>query len=354
MSDLDLINSSMGRSQDPNQDLYSAAMGGWQDRGSSPTPAPTPAPTPTPTPTTATLAAPTIAREGSPGTAPFSWTIANDSFYHEGFYWQVQRATSAANLTAGTLNGSAIQQVTASDLYGDPLVFAQLGSTPVGPLALRMRIGSDDGDASFTWSGWSNVLTDTIAASYAAVFDAAKLSIDATLSADKRTMTSKNVGYNSGQRAVGDTALSAAIGYVEFTLVASFVTPDRGDPAIGLVPTTYNKNTDQLAVLLQKSGYLFINGGYVGQLSAVPNGGTAAFALHKATGKLWVRMPDRWYPDTPAFNADGSIASGTGYATGLTSFLFGVQADGGDSLRVNAGQDAFIYSLLANVPGGWA
>lgn len=90
MSNRDLINSAMGSSQDPNQDLYQTVMGGGNYDGSTPTP--------TPTPTPATLNYPRIAvigpsidahnmygtnsssptRNGPAASGPLTWALALD------------------------------------------------------------------------------------------------------------------------------------------------------------------------------------------------------------------------------------------------------------------------------------
>lgn len=298
---------------------------------------------------------PVITRDGTPGTSPFSWTIANDDSYHEGYYWNVQRATSTANLLAGTFNANIIQQVKASDLYGDPIVFDELGSTPIGDLALRVRIGHDDGVGGYIWSNWSNILTDTIAASYTATFDDTKVTNDATLSADKRTLTSKNLGYQSAAKAAGTSALSAPIGYFEVTFVQSFVTPDRAYPYGGLVPVNWNKNTDGPAVSYYQSGALFVGGGFVGQYSGVAaNGGTLGFIVHKNSGKFWVRTETKWEPGVPSFDVNGNITGDPGFSSGITSFLGLASCDGGDQIRIGFGQESPKYSLPANVPPGFA
>lgn len=301
------------------------------------------------------LVAPVITRDGTPGTSPFSWVIQNDDSFHEGYYWNVQRATSVANLTAGTLNANVIQQVKSSDLYGDPVVFDELGSTPIGDLALRMRIGYDNGAGGYVWGPWSNILTDTIAASFVSTFDTTRTRNAPTFSADNRTMISRNVGYQSHVVAVNTVELSAPIGYAEMTFVQSYVTPDRAPPVIGLAPSTWNKNTDSYKYGYLPDGATFKNGGYVGPISTTSaQGGVVGVLVHKATGKFWLRTSSKWEPGVPSFDSNGNITGDAGLSSDLSSFLLYAGADGGDSIRINCGQDAFNYALPANVPKGWA
>lgn len=104
----------------------------------------------------------TIARSSTAGAKPFTWRLVDSSLLSAGDFWNVQRATSTANLTAGVLNGQATQQITQSDLVGGDVVFPDLTATPSGPLALRVRVGREDGQGGYVWSDWSNILTDTI------------------------------------------------------------------------------------------------------------------------------------------------------------------------------------------------
>lgn len=96
------------------------------------------------------------------GSKPFTWRVRDNVQIVAGDFWNVQRATSIANLNAGTLNGDAIQQITPQDLAGGDVTITGLSATPSGPLALRVRTGREDGQGGYVWNEWSNILTDTI------------------------------------------------------------------------------------------------------------------------------------------------------------------------------------------------
>jgi hypothetical protein len=255
------------------------------------------------------------------------------------------------------LSGEAIQQLTPQDLAGGDMTFADLGSTPVGPLKLRVRIGRENGTGGYVWGPWGNTLSDTIAPSFNGEFNPAKKTGTVTLSNNNRMMTAANQGYNYSASAVGNVALSAPIGIVEFTVVDDSVGSDwtREPLAFGIVPGSFDPtNNTKLPLYTQLEGGYYFNGARLGPGGAYSTGAKVMLVVHKATSKAWIQTPAGWFPDVPEFNADSSIKSGIGIATGFVDFYFAAQSRSGDSASVNAGQDAFTLTRPANTPGGWA
>lgn len=132
--------------------------------------------------------------QGDPATEP------NSGF---GIAYPIFAATIDALITAsarpaGTVNGDVVQQITPQDLAGtDPIVFTDLPPAPPGPLALRLRVGQETGDGTYTWGPWSNVLTDTlesISLAKLATVNGADKSQWLTVSSDGKTATATNVG----------------------------------------------------------------------------------------------------------------------------------------------------------------
>ncbi|QDZ07457.1 hypothetical protein FPZ24_08165 [Sphingomonas panacisoli] len=117
------------------------------------------------------ITAPVISQTSSAGVNPLLWTTAENATFFPGFFWNVQTATGAnttvaqANLLAGTTTANIIQQIEPGDLAGNVVTFAGLTTTSTpGPIALRERVGSDDGMGGYIWGPYSNVIADTIVA----------------------------------------------------------------------------------------------------------------------------------------------------------------------------------------------
>lgn len=179
-------------------------------------PAPTPTPTPTPTPPPPpmpTITKPTIVQTSASGASPFKWQVADDPSFQPGYLWHVQRATGGSvaaalgNLGAGTLNGEAIQEITPQDLAttGD-IVFADLTATPSGPLALRVRVGADNGTGVIAWGTWSDPITDTIAVVASATLYTGAVGVNRS----NYTSVSGNPALTVASTAAGNGQLSSA------------------------------------------------------------------------------------------------------------------------------------------------
>lgn len=168
------------------------------------------------------------------------------------------------------------------------------------------------------------------------------------------------VQYNT----LSTIALNRPVGYVELTV-------DTGSipawPAFGVADSSYDYATQgQLGARANSWGFrtsdtnLIIvyagSGTIVDTISPdVDDGQVVGMIVHKATGKAWIIHPDDSIsPDTPTFGADGSLTSGTGYATGLSEFFFGISTQRDDGGTVNAGQAAKVRTTPTNVELGWA
>lgn len=312
----------------------------------------------TPTP----IATPVITQSSTKGVAPFEFNVQNDASWLAGYYGNRQRSNSATKAPDGsfaTITGDAIHQLSPQDLSTGDVTFEDMPSTPVGPIYEQFRVGREDGNGGYVWGNWSNVLSDTIAPTYNAVLsDTRKSGSLAMLSNGNRTMSATDQGYTLTVSAVDTVALSAAIGYVEASFTWAGNT-ERGLPVLGLVGPSFDPTQYQTpATRITADGVVFVANQQIGNAGDAGSNGTtwAGMLVHKATGKVWFRTPSGYYPDTPTFNADGSIASGAGLTTGLAgaAINFVVAVRGGDSITINAGQGALAYARPANAPGGWA
>lgn len=183
-----------------------------------------------------------------------------------------------------------------------------------------------------------------------------------TLADRNRTFTGYDFGSNVEFNALSVTQLNKPVGYVEFTVKYGL---GSTSPFIGLANTAYDWTTvgnigqraGSWGVLPDGGGaaVVYAGSGTVGPTPpTIADGATVGMIVHKATGKVWLVHPNGTiYPDTPVFAADGSLTSGTGYASGLTDFYFATSTRRNDGASVNTGQFLPVRTLPANVALGW-
>lgn len=318
--------------------------------------------TPTPTPTPG-ISAPVISQTSGAGTNPFTWSVAENPDFQVGDFWHVQRATGTdataaqVNLLAGTLNGEAIQRIEHGDLVDNyTIVFTDLTPTPTGPLALRLRVERDDGIGGTTLGAWSNVLTDTIAATSVAALTAsdgtsksqyinttgtpkltatmnndlgAPCNVKATVAASGKRHWEVTLNSNSNQA----NNFSIGITDLAFTVGPGLIFPRPGngtDPGVSINLPRGSSNVN-----------LYVNGGYVGDYALI-----SAFA----PGDLIIIEQDDaaktvsfWHSRSGTHQLLVTTTLTSNIPTNWTAVVAGYGNSGGtpDSMTCNFGASAF-------------
>jgi hypothetical protein len=309
---------------------------------------------------TADLSPPTLTRTSSAGTAPWNFTVGIDSTIHEGDVLHIEVAATSG-FTA--LEQNVSHEITGGEISGGVLDLSGSG------LNLAPATGAHFMRAYFTrWlttnSVYSNTIDLTIAGATYAAFDAAKRTTfggqSGTISGGGYTYNGYDFGSDISFRAATSTALTDPIGYIEFTFTGA-----NSNTGIGFVNgsydfsgccVTFGTTSGSFAVTANVGGVSGVRAGSSTWLDFPPpltTNGTFGLLVHKATGKVWLRLSSGWYPDTPVFNSDGTIASGTGYASGLTTFYWAVVAVRGEGVTVNSGQSAYTYTPPTFTPANW-
>jgi hypothetical protein len=299
-------------------------------------------------PSTSVVRAPAIAKAPPQSIAPFA-------------------VASTAAVPTPTVAGSAAKQVAPARIANNasvrqPVVLrgaVALAPARVGSAALVRAPVVSRGSVAVVPARIASqavVRTPSVAgvSTYNAAFDPARKSFNITLSGDNRTITAADQGYNYYGSSITSSTLSAAIGVVEFTCLALGV---RDPQCVGFAASGFDTTQNQMpGTRIRADGAYYVNGSYVGSANGWIAGDKVMGIVHRATGKVWFRTSAGYYPNTPIFKADGTLdpTSGAGLDSGLTNIQFIAVCPGADSIRVNAGQDAFTLSRPANTPGGWA
>lgn len=307
--------------------------------------------------------APEISQTSTAGSAPFSWRTVNNSAYSAGMYWHVQRATSVANLNAGTLNGEAQQMIQPQDLSADSpgVVFADLGSTPTGTLALRERVGRDDGSGVLVWGDWSNVLQDTIAATFSGTLDPTHTYKDYTVSGDKLSVRAAEYPFRAASRST--VRFTSKTGYFEGLWTDASAAGDSGrigfsstlDPSASAAPASPGDGAP--GKFVGKEGYS--NGAEAFTFNgARTNGQAIGMILYEngSTRRFWVVAAEGVYPDVPTFDANQNLTSGSGFTHDQVQPYVFMCPGGGEEMKANFGGSTFQHAakIPANVNKGIA
>lgn len=307
--------------------------------------------------------APEISQTSAAGSAPFSWRTVNNSAYSAGMYWHVQRATSPADLNAGTLNGEAIQMIQPQDLAADSpgVVFADLGSTPTGTLALRERVGKDDGSGVLVWGEWSNVLQDTIAATFSGTLDPTHSYKDYTVSADKMSVRAAEYPFRAASRST--VRLTSKTGYFEGLWTDASAAGDSGrigfsstlDPSASTSPASPGDGAP--GKFVSKEGYS--NGAEAFTFNGARTNGQAIGMILYENGsvrRFWVVATEGVYPDVPTFDANQNLTSGSGFTHDQVQPYVFMCPGGGEEMMANFGGSPFQHAakIPANVNKGIA
>lgn len=235
----------------------------------------------------------------------------------------------------GTLNGEAIQMITTQDLASGSTTITGLGATPDGPLALRERVGREDGMGGYVWGDWSNVLTDTIVSLPSNVtFSTTQRRTSGsptTLSNNNFTVTGAETANSPGNimltasKVAGSASNNRA--YVEYLIGTT--TGTAGLRNIGFVASDFAVttsavpgNTSQPGISWRSDGIIFRNSGtqLTSGVVTYTDGDVIGAYIDVDQGKVWFHKNGTW------LTATGDPETGAGLALNITGSVTGQAA----------------------------
>ena len=265
----------------------------------------------------------------------------------------VSGASGQIALNGGSFGASINQRLYNGDIIAIRFTTSANSDTPV--------------TVSLTFNGETRgiVYRTAVASVYTARFDPARKSAQGQFFDSNRSFSSGAFGSQYPATGGGDTVPTYPVVYAEFTWNKS--ANSYAGANIGLIDDSFpfgNAGTlvsgQAGCIGFSAAGVYRIAGGSFVTAPTWEEGTgprTVGLLYHIASGRVWFRDNDgTFFPDTPTFNANGTIASGTGILTGLNLAQVRTAVMSADESKItgNWGQTPFALGALpANVDPGW-
>jgi hypothetical protein len=266
----------------------------------------------------------------------------------------IDAQVTATTLPAGSVTADVVQEILPGDLSGtDPVVFTDLTTTSIpGLIYLRERVGKDDGLGGYTYGAWSNVLSDTLAATSTAVL-ATTNGVNKSQYVDVTGTPKLTATLNAAIGAiVAVRTTTVAVGKKHFEVTINSVGSSGGLCEVGLVDSSVALGSAVFTGIHAGSGSnagcsVFINGTSTNIYSNGGSGSGSSPAL--TTGDIIVVEFDTtantatfWHKRGATVTSLASITLTSNIPTNWTAYVGGaVNTAPGDSVTVNFGATTF-------------